>query len=231
MQFDLSFYHFALEPNLGGDRGIPIVHLMDCCVRWSVRIRNPSKTTRDPSNSISIAWANAFGNMNVFTLDGESCMRGKEANDWATHSQISFKCKAPRQKAWLVERHDAPIELALQKAESHVINESLCINFATVFGLATFMLNVFISTINHTFYQALLGGRPTLLPPLEGGYHGDADAEGKNNFARARWIAAIVVIEVTTKQRLARGDRGEMTAVQRRIEHQPGDSIDMLCFS
>ena len=72
MQFDLLLYHSALQLGLGGENGIPIVHLIDCCIRWSACIKSPSKTIRDLLNSISISWANAFGNLKalIFGMGG-----------------------------------------------------------------------------------------------------------------------------------------------------------------
>ena len=54
----------------------------------------------------------------TLTLDGESGMRGKDVDDWAIENQTTLKFKAPHQKAWLVERHDALIRTALQGAET-----------------------------------------------------------------------------------------------------------------
>lgn len=76
------------------------------------------------------------------------------------------------------------------------------------------MYNALISITDHTPYRALFRRQPALLPPLEGGYHGDLDATGQNKPARVMKIAAVAIIEATAKQRLARGDRGEMTVAQ-----------------
>ena len=35
VQFELLFDRSALQPGLGGQHGIPIVHPIDCCTRWS----------------------------------------------------------------------------------------------------------------------------------------------------------------------------------------------------
>ena len=107
--------------------------------------------------------------MQTLTLDGETGMRGKDVDDWAMYNQITLKYKAPHQKAWLVERHNALIRAALQRAEAQVIKESLCISFTTVLGLVTFMHNALVCINNHTPYQGLLGRQPSLLPLLEGG--------------------------------------------------------------
>ena len=79
-------------------------------------------------------------------------MRGKEIDDYATYSRVTMRYKAPRQKSWLVERHNALIRSALQRAEAQVIKESLRISFATVLGLVAVMQNAFVSINNHTPY-------------------------------------------------------------------------------
>ena len=100
-------------------------------------------------------------------LDCEIGMKGKEADDWAMYNQITVKYEAPHQKAWSVERHKALIRSALQCAESQGIKESLRVNFVAVLGLVTFMRDGLVSINNRTPYQALLGRRFHLLPPLE----------------------------------------------------------------
>ena len=85
----MMFYHSRLEPGLGGAHGIPILHLIDCCIRWSACIKSQSKSTRDLLDGISLAWVNVFGGVHTLTLDGETGMRGKEVDDWAMYNQIT----------------------------------------------------------------------------------------------------------------------------------------------
>ena len=99
VQFDLLFYHSRLEPGFGGANGVPIAHLIDCCIRWPACVASPSKTIWDLLNCISNGWVSVFGNMQTLTLDGESGMKGKEVDAWAMCNQITMKCKSPRQKA------------------------------------------------------------------------------------------------------------------------------------
>ena len=151
-------------------------------------------------------WVNIFVAPKTLILDGESWMRGKDVDDWAMYRHTALKFKAPHQKAWLVERHNALIRSALQRVEAQVLKESLCVSFVILLGLITFMHNALTSINNHTPYQALLGRQPHLLPPLEGWYFGDLDVRGRNNLARVRETAAVVIIEAIAKARLARGD-------------------------
>ena len=88
---------------------------------WSAYMMFPTRSTRDLLDCISIAWINAFVGMNVLTLDGETVMRSKDVDDLAMYHQVISKYKAPHQKAWLVERHNALIRQGLQRAETQVI--------------------------------------------------------------------------------------------------------------
>ena len=96
VQFDLLFYHFALQPGLGGEIGIPIVHWIDCCIRWSARMMRPPRSARDLLDGISIAWENVFGGMTVLISDGDTGVRSKHADGWAMYSQ---RCSALEPKS------------------------------------------------------------------------------------------------------------------------------------
>lgn len=67
--------------------------------------------------------------MEVLTSDGGTGMRDMAVDDWAMYSQIGVKHKAPHQKARPVERHNAFIRSASQRAESQATKESSCISF------------------------------------------------------------------------------------------------------
>ena len=132
----------------------------------------PSRSIRDLLDCISIVGNNVFGGMTVAVSDGQAGMRSQVADDLAMCNQIAFKLKAPHQTALRVERHNALIRSAVQRAESQVFRKSLFASFVAVFGLVGFMHDVFGSINSHTPYQVLFGRQPHPLPPLEGGYHG-----------------------------------------------------------
>lgn len=142
---------------------------------------SPSRSTRDLSDRMSVTWVNVFGNMKVLTLDGETGVRPKEVDDSAMYNQDASKHEAFHKTAWLVERHNAPIVSALQRADSQVIGDLLWVSFVTVSGLVTSMHNAMFAINSHTFYQALLGRQPHLFPLIEGWYHGVLDTKGQNN--------------------------------------------------
>ena len=154
-------------------------------------------------------------------------MRATDVGGWAMYNQVALKWKAPHQNAWLVERHNALIRSALQRAEFQALKESLCASFVTVFGLVTFMHNALTSINNHIPYQALLGRQPHLLPQLGGGYFGGLDVRGQNNLAMVREIVAVAIIEATAKQRLARRDYHKQIVARERAELKPEDLVDI----
>ena len=168
VQFDFSFYRSALEPGLGGEDGIFIIHLI-YFFQWSASITPQSRPATHLLECISLAWFVVVGGVKTLAPGGETGMRGKDADDWALFGQTAMKHNAQHQTARLVERRNASIRSAVQRAESQVIKEASCISFATVLGLDTSMHNALVPINAHTPYQALLGRQPHLLPPLGGG--------------------------------------------------------------
>lgn len=71
VQFDLLFYRSLLQPTSGGDKGIPVVHFIDCCIRWSACSMSPTRGTVDCLNCIYNSWVTIFGAMKTFTMDGK----------------------------------------------------------------------------------------------------------------------------------------------------------------
>lgn len=117
----------------------------------------------------------------------------------------------------MVERQNALIRSALQRAETQVIKKSLCVSFVTVLGLVAFMRHALTSINYFTSYQALPGRQPHLLPPLVCGYYGDLDQTGQNNLARAREIVAIAIVEATAEQTLSAVTSATKSPCRRRV--------------
>ena len=75
-------------------------------------------------NGISAIWISIWGSMKVLTLDQESSMRGKGVDDRAIRNNTILHYKAPRQKAWLVERHNEILRQSLHRFETQMLKES-----------------------------------------------------------------------------------------------------------
>ena len=132
-----------------------------------------------------------------------------------------MKYKAPRQRAWFVERHNGILREALRRTESQCKKEDLIATIEQVLAIVVFMHNSLICINNSTPYQALLGRQPAMLPPLEGCYleekaprsdkdpeiHPevvDPDAVAQRDMARVCEIAACNIIQAIAMSRLQR---------------------------
>ena len=163
-----------LEPTKGAR---PIIHLIDTCLRWSATQDSGGKTESILLEGISAIWISIHGPMKVLTLDQESSMRGKGVDDWAIANGITLHYKAPRQKAWLVERHNEILRQSLHRVETQMMKESLVCTFKTVLAIVTFMHNSLIGSQDSTPHNCVVWATARMLPPFEGGYIREGDRD------------------------------------------------------
>ena len=103
VQMDLLFVRSQTE----ADReSITILHLVDVATRWCMAMVIPDKEEETLCKAISTLWMTVFGPMTTLVMDHEPAMQGLYATDWASAQGTALKFKAPRQKAWIVERHN-----------------------------------------------------------------------------------------------------------------------------
>ena len=207
------------------------MHLICACLRFSVT----EVTTKDELSltmNISSRWISIFGPMTVLVLDEETGMRGQHAMDWALSQGVHLKFKAPRQKAWIVERANEIIRQGLHKTEQQLIKECLKALFEVVLAIVTFMKNALTNINGSTPYQGILGRQPSMLPPLEGGHCGQYVDQARpgscaKSEARIRELAAINIVEATAQARLARADRHNTRVCLELQEYKSGDIVDI----
>jgi len=230
VQFDLLFYH-SLVDNPSKLRSI--MHLVDACVRWSTAAETNSKEEEELTTSVSVCWISIFGAMQTLVLDEESGMRGRCAVDWAEANNIGLKYKAPRQKAWIVERHNELLRQGLHTTETQMIKEGIVMPFKVILATVTFAKNALTVINDSTPYQAVLGRQPSILPPLEGGYNGslvDDQARpetGCRGTTRVREIAACNIIETVARARMERAHKHKTRKAVEILELQPGSVVDL----
>ena len=235
VQFDLMFYESLIDKKRGR---LPIIHLIDACIRWSTTAIVASREEEELTMGISRAWISTFGSMTTLVQDGETGMRGQLALDWALANAITLKFKAPRQKAWLVERGNEILRQALHKTETQLLQEDLTsISVECTLAMVTFMKNSLTVIGTSTPYQALLGRQPLILPPQEGGttaqQNGGTAVECNRGFtdgkhqARVREIAAINIIEANAKSRLDRASNSNTRAALELTDFSVGDVVDI----
>ena len=187
------------------------MHLICACLRFSVTGITTKEETQITMN-ISQRWIAIFGPMTVLVLDEETGMRGQHAMDWALSQGVHLRFKAPRQKAWIVERGNEILRQGLHRTESQLIKEALLACFETVLAIVTFMKNALTNINGSTPYNGVLGRQPAMLPPMEGGHGGQIVDQSRpetsaKNEARIRELAAINIVEATAQKRLERADR------------------------
>ena len=230
VQFDLMFYHSILHPDAVTK---VIVHLVDACLRWSSTGIAASKEEVELVTVIGRIWIATFGNMKVLVLDEETGMRGRCASDWAESNGIQLKYKAPRQKAWIVERHNELLRQALHLTETQLKRDGVQVPFEQVLTTVTFMKNALTVINTSTPYQGLFGFQPAILPPLEGGYQGQVSNEGarpetnSRHQAQVREAAASNIVAASAKMRLARADASKTRGAVELKEMQPGGLVDI----
>ncbi len=103
--------------------------------------------------------------MTSLVLDEETGMRGQATMDWASTNGINMRFKAPRQKAWIVERHNEILRQALHATESQLKSEGIKVPFEQVLAIVTFMHNALIVINGATPYNAVIGRQAIVLPP------------------------------------------------------------------
>jgi hypothetical protein len=230
VQFDLLFYHSLVdEPTKRRN----IMHLIDACVRWSAALESVSKEEIELTIRISTCWIAIFGPMQTLVLDEEGGMRGRCALDWAEANNIGLKYKAPRQKAWLVERHNELLRRGLHTTETQMVKEGIVLPFPVILSIVLFAKNSLTVINDSTPYQAVMGRQPSILPPLEGGYNGslvddqsrpESDCRG---VSRTRELAACNIIESTARMRMERANKHKTRPAVETMEHAAGNLVDI----
>ena len=229
VQMDLVFIRSEIEKERGL---ITVLHLVDVAVRWGLAAVAEDKTEETLCRTISTMWVSIFGPMQLLVIDHEAGMTGFFAADWASSQGISFKFKAPRQKAWIVERHNELLRNGIHTTETQCLKEGIYNAFESTVAIVNFSLNALTVINTSTPYNAVLGRQPPMLPPIEGGYRNEMD-EALNrpgarhrHEARVREIACTNIIEYNAKKRVERALAARTQHPIEAHEYQPGELVD-----
>ena len=214
----MLFINSSFEPTRGC-----IIHLIDACIRYSRR----GVSTKDEwtlITRITELWLSVFGAPKVLVLEQEAGLRGDLAMQWAQKWGLHLAFKAPRQKAWIVERHNEIIRHGVHRTESQMMKEGINMPFEAVLGMVTFMKNALTNINGSTPHQGAFGDQPQCLPPLERGITGQYDDRSD---ARLRELAAQNIIEASAQQRLKRADKHNTRPALEKFAYKPGDLVDI----
>ena len=231
VQLDLLFVKSILE-NTGDLHAI--CHVIDVCTRFAQTGLLPKgKDEIALTTCISRIWLAIFGPMTTLVVDGEAGLSGRFAADWASANGITIKIKALRQKALIIERHNALLRDGLHHTELQLQKEGIFSPFEATLSITTFSLNALTVINTSTPYQAAIGHQPTILPPLEGGYTGQRDDElgrpgtAARNVARIKEISSTNIIEATARRRIERANASRTLAPIEAKQYQPGEEVDV----
>ena len=229
VQMDLLFVRSQLQP----ERSLlTILHLIDVATRWAMAKIIGSKEEAVICAAISEVWVAIFGPTVTLVCDEESGMFGVAASDWASRNMVTLKFKAPRQKVWIIERHNAMLR-DIHKTESQCAKEGIHVPLECTLATNVFGLNSLTVINTSTPYHAVLGSQPNMLPPIEGDYLGARDdtlmrhGAMHRHEARAREIAVTNIIEHNARKRIERADTNKTQSPLEAQEFQVGDLVDV----
>ena len=229
VQLDLVFIRSQVEPSRGL---LTVVHMIDVSTRWAMTQIVPNKEEETLCLVISTLWVSIVGPMSTLVVDHETALQGLYATDWAASQGVALKYKAPRQKAWVVERHNEMLRTGVHTTETQSLKEGIHLPFECTLAIVTFSLNSLTVINTSTPYQAVLGRQPQMLPPLEGGYLHERDPSlirpgaMHRHEARVREIACTNIIEHHAKRRVERAHHARTQNPIEAYEYTPGELVD-----
>ena len=159
-------------------------------------------------------------------------MRGQAIMDWAATNGINLKLKAPRQKAWIVERHNEILRRDLHGTEAQLLSEGIRVPFEQILAIVTFMRIALLVINGPTPYQGVFGRQTPILPPLEGGLlshtadHARPETNARHE-ARIREVASIKIIESNAAGLVARADHSKTRGCIEIQGYTSGDQVDL----
>ena len=143
-----------------------ILHVVDACTRWSMAVEINDKTPETIIDALKTNWLQIHGPPGLMIWDGERAMVSQEALTWAERSQLQLISRAKHSKAWVVERHNEILRVALHKCQTQLAIEGHDIKSNHILADAVFSKSALLSIGEGTRYLALYGRVPPILLSL-----------------------------------------------------------------
>ena len=120
-----------------------VLHMIDRCIRWSVGVEIPDRTTPSILNGIRDGWINQFGSPAELISDQEGGLNEVAA---AVLEQLHIKLhlKAKSQHAPVVERHNEILRRQIHLMDQQATRDGLRVSFTQVLNEAVFSKNVLL---------------------------------------------------------------------------------------
>ena len=214
----------AAEPNIGTSSGaqVLLLHVIDVATRFALAKVVDSRNERDLCKGFEEVWIGLFGPPQYLVMDEETGVHSSRYTaDWAECLQIQLKFKAPRQEAWIIERHNELLRQQLHRMETQLQTEGRTVRFGQTLNQALFAKNSLLTYNGHTPYQAVLGRQPVLLPSFDTPNPQDVDQQ------RLREIAVEAIVQEHSRSRIQRALRHHTRPPLEWKELEPGSSVDI----
>eukprot|EP00971_Amphidinium_carterae_P146129 2896397-Amphidinium_carterae.1 len=219
---DYLFYCSQLET----DKQKVILHVIDVATRYTQAILLPDKSEQALRSGLSRSWIAVFGTPKCIVVDEETSAHSMGSAEWAEYVGTQLAFKAPRQEAWIIERHNALLRETLHRMESQCNSEGRHPPFEDVLSLAISSKNSLTSYQGFTPQQAVFGRNSTLLPAITS-VSAEGDQTDGQQHQRLRELAVAAITEVHSKERIRRAHRHHTTATLTDASYPKGTAVDI----
>ena len=197
-----------------------VLHMIDRCIRWSVAVKIPDRSTPSLLNGIRDGWINQYGSPNELISDQEGGL-----NEYAAaileDLGIKLHLKAKQQHAAVVERHNDLLRRQIHLMDAQAIADGLRVSFEQVLSEATMAKNMLLQYGGYSPYEALYGRTPHLLDVMS------AEADAQEDPVRLRSIAVQSMVQAAAEDRIKRAEATRTRPAGELRELQIGDLVEI----
>ena len=192
-----------------------ILHMIDRCIRWSVAVKLPDRTTDSILDGIRSGWINQYG--------CPGCLIYEKAAAVLETFDIQLHLTAKNQHAAIVERHNELLRRQIHLTDMEATKQGLRVSFEHALQEATFAKNTLLQHGGFSPYEALYGRTPRLLDVMS---HED-DSVPKENAVEMRAIALRSMVQASAEDKIKRADKSRTRPAGELAELQVGDLVDI----
>ena len=210
VEIDLLFVHTHV-----------ILHMIDRCIRWSVAVLIPGRTTDSILNGIRDGWINQYGAPNQLISDQKGGLN-EYAGAVLEQLHVKLTLKAKSQHAPVVERHNEILRRQIHLIDQQATNEGLRVSFQQILNEAVFSKNILMQYGGYSPYEALLGRTPPLLDVMS-----VEDDREREHPMRLRTLAAQSMLQAAAEDRIRRANQHKTRPAGELQGMQVGDLVDI----
>eukprot|EP00435_Cladocopium_sp_Y103_P035006 s3086_g9.t1 len=195
--------------------------MIDRCIRWSVAILTPDRTTDSILNGIRDGWINQYGSPTELISDQEGGFN-EFAGAVLEQLHVKLALKAKNQHAPVVERHNEILRRQIHLIDQQATNEGLRVSFQQILNEAVFSKNILLQYGGYSPYEALFGLTPPLLDVMS--VEGDRQREHP---MRLRTLAVQSMLQAAAEERIRRANQHKTRPAGELQGMQVGDLVDI----